>query len=208
MLESLPAFCLVALATVVTPGPTVMLALHNGSRFGVRAALAGMLGAVSSDFILIAAVAAGLGALLASSAFWFGVVKWFGVAYLVYLGLRLLRAPRLAVRPQATSVPARTTGRTLYLHSLLAAIGNPKGYLFFSALLPQFIVYDAPSLPQYLTLALLFAAIDFLVMLAYAAAGSRALRMMQRHGTVLLDRCCGGVLLALAGMVALLRRPA
>ena len=73
-----------------TPGPTVLLALSNGSRWGLRAALPGMAGAVLSDAVLIAAVGLGAGALIAQSAFGFAVIKWAGVAYLAWLGLRLL----------------------------------------------------------------------------------------------------------------------
>jgi threonine/homoserine/homoserine lactone efflux protein len=82
---TLLAFAFVAVAVIATPGPTVLLALTNGSRFGVRRACAGMTGAVMSDFILVGAAALGLGALLAASEFWFTVVKWIGVGYLAFL---------------------------------------------------------------------------------------------------------------------------
>ena len=86
------AFALVAFIGIATPGPTVLLALANGSRFGARRACFGMIGAVLSDFTLIGAVALGLGALLAASEFWFSVVKWIGVGYLAFLGVMLLRS--------------------------------------------------------------------------------------------------------------------
>lgn len=91
-LTTLLVFALVALVAIATPGPTVLLALTNGARYGVRRALPGMLGAVTSDFVLVGAVALGLGALLAASEFWFSVVKWLGAAYLAWLGWRLLRS--------------------------------------------------------------------------------------------------------------------
>ena len=69
------AFAAVSFVGIATPGPTVLLALNNGSRYGVRRAIPGMLGAVFSDFVLIGAVAVGLGALLAASEFWFSVLK-------------------------------------------------------------------------------------------------------------------------------------
>ena len=75
MSQALLVFAFVALIAIATPGPTVLLALTNGSRFGVRASLPGMAGAVLSDFVLISAVAVGLGALLAASEFWFAVLK-------------------------------------------------------------------------------------------------------------------------------------
>ncbi len=206
MNHGLLAFALVAFVAIATPGPTVLLALHNGSRHGVRAALAGMLGAVTSDFVLMASVAAGLGALLAASEFWFSVLKWLGVAYLAFLGLRMLSSRGAAVQMPNDDASAHVDGRSLYVRSLLVAITNPKGYLFCSALLPQFIATQEPLLPQYLALAFLFAGIDFFVMLAYAAAGTRANRLLRHKGMSRLDRLCGSTLLALAGALALLQR--
>lgn len=207
---SLAVFAAVAFIGIATPGPTVLLALANGSRLGVRASLPGMAGAVLSDFVLIAAVALGLGALLAASQFWFAVVKWVGVAYLAWLALRLLRSRGALQLPAEAPQGAaqRASGRGVFLRSLLVAVTNPKGYLFFSAFLPQFIDPAEPQVPQYAALALTFAAIDFGVMLAYAAAGARAVRLLKQRGVLWLDRLCGGALLALAGSLALYRRQA
>jgi threonine/homoserine/homoserine lactone efflux protein len=102
----------------------------------------------------------------------------------------------------------RVSARSIFLRSLLVAVTNPKGYLFFSAFLPQFIVPTDPQLPQYVALAVTFAAIDFVVMLAYALAGARAIRLLRARGVLWLDRICGGALLALAGSLAFYRRQA
>ena len=208
MTEALLIFSVVAFVGIATPGPTVLLALSNGSRFGVRASLTRMAGAVLSDFVLIAAVAAGLGALLAASEFWFSVVKWVGVVYLTYLGFRLLRSKGTLSVPSIESTPAHPSARAIFLRSFLVAVTNPKGYLFFSAFLPQFIVVNEPQLPQYAVLAVTFAAIDLIVMLGYASAGARAIRFLRARGVLWLDRICGGALLALAGSLALYRRNA
>jgi threonine/homoserine/homoserine lactone efflux protein len=208
MLQTLPVFSLVAFIGIVTPGPTVLLALTNGSRFGIRASLPGMAGAVLSDFVLILAVAAGLGALLAASQFWFSVVKWVGVAYLAYLGSRLLRSKGTFTVPVDSVDHNQPARRLVFPHSFLVAVTNPKGYLFFSAFLPQFITPSGPQLPQYAALGVTFACIDFTVMFAYAAAGARAIRFLRAKGVLWLDRICGGALLALAGSLALYRRHA
>jgi len=208
MTQTLLLFAAVAFIGIATPGPTVLLALTNGSRFGVRASLPGMVGAVLSDFVLMSAVAVGLGALLAASEFWFSVVKWAGVAYLACLGVRLLRSSgSLPILDDATAA-SRPSRRAVFLRSFLVAVTNPKGYLFFSAFLPQFIVPSEPQLPQYAALALTFATIDFAVMLAYASAGAQAIRVLRANGVRWLDRLCGGALLALAGSLALYRRSA
>lgn len=208
MTQTLLLFSLVAFVGIATPGPTVLLALTNGSRVGVRAALAGMFGAVLSDFVLIGAVAVGLGALLAASEFWFSAVKWLGTVYLVYLGIRLLRSKGTLALPADDARPSQPSRRNLFLRSFLVAVTNPKGYLFFSAFLPQFIVPNELQAPQYAVLAVTFASIDFVVMFAYACAGAQAVRTLKAKGALWLDRISGGVLLALAGSLALYRRQA
>jgi len=206
---TLLAFSLVALIAIATPGPTVLLALANGSRIGLRRSVPGMLGAVASDFVLVGAVALGLGALLAASEFWFSVLKWVGAAYLAWLGLRLLRSQGgfdLGAAGGHADAGRQGTPRGVFLRSFLVAVTNPKGYLFCSALLPQFIDAGAAQAPQYLTIGLVFAGLDFAVMFAYAAIGAHALRWMKRRAVLWLDRCCGGALLALAGTLLLYRR--
>ena len=202
------AFAAVAFIGIATPGPTVLLALTNGSRHGIRRSVYGMLGAVLSDFVLIGAVALGLGALLAASEFWFSVVKWVSVAYLAFLGVMLLRSK--GSLDQSLNAADAGTGSplSLFLKSFLVAVTNPKGYLFFSAFLPQFVVPSAPQVEQYAVLAVVFASIDFLIMLAYAVLGSQAVRLLKRSGALWLDRICGGALLTLAGSLAFYRRAA
>lgn len=203
MSDTLLIFALVAFVAIVTPGPTVLLALTNGSRHGVRASFAGMLGAVLSDFVLIAAVALGLGALLVASELWFSIVKWIGVAYLAYLGVKLLRSKgTFAIATESAPADARS----IFMRSFLVAVTNPKGYLFVSAFLPQFIDPTAPQLPQYVAIAITFACIDFVVMFGYAVAGARAVKALRDKGALWLDRLSGGALLALAGSLALYRR--
>jgi threonine/homoserine/homoserine lactone efflux protein len=203
---TLLAFVIVSFIGIATPGPTVLLALTNGSRYGIRRALPGMVGAMASDFVLIGAVALGLGALLAASEFWFSVVKWVGAGYLAFLGLMLLRS-KGSLEVAGEDGGAASAG-SIFFKSFLVAVTNPKGYLFFSAFLPQFIVADQPQMPQYLLLAAVFAVIDFAVMFAYALLGSRAVHLLKKNGALWLDRLCGGALLALAGSLAFYRKAA
>ncbi|MCY1168221.1 MAG: LysE family translocator [Pseudomonadota bacterium] len=199
-------FCLVALVAIATPGPTVLLALSNGAHYGLRRSLPGMLGAVLSDFVLVGAVALGLGALLAASEFWFSMLKWVGAIYLAWLGLRLLRSRGGFELPANAAGKAQGSSCAIFLKSFLVAVTNPKGYLFCSALLPQFIDPAAAQAPQYLTIGIAFAGLDFAVMLAYAFIGARAIRLLKASATRWMDRLCGGALLALAGSLAFYRR--
>ncbi|MCX7225705.1 MAG: LysE family translocator, partial [Burkholderiales bacterium] len=153
-MTTLLLFTAVAFVAIATPGPTVLLALTNGSRFGVRRSLPGMLGAVLSDFVLVGAVALGLGALLAASEFWFSVLKWVGAIYLAWLGVRLLRSQGGFELPAQSAAEAQRTSRSIFAKSFLVAVTNPKGYIFCSALLPQFIDAGAPQGPQFVVIGL------------------------------------------------------
>ena len=208
--SSLAAFAFVVLLAVATPGPTVLLALSNGSRFGIRRASYGVAGAAVSDLVLITAAALGLGAVLATSAFWFSVVKWLGVAYLAFLGFQMLRStgkPEALPEHGRSGADAVSGSRSLvFRKSFLVAVTNPKGYLFFAAFLPQFVDTGAPMVGQYMALAVVFVLIDASVMTAYAAIGARAVRFLRHQGSVWLDRACGAVLLLLAGSLAFYRR--
>lgn len=203
----LVAFAAVAFIGIATPGPTTLLALSNGSRFGIRSALPGMAGAVISDFVLIGAVGLGLGALLAASEFWFGVVKWVGVGYLAYLGVTMLRSSgSLGQAGQANGDPA--SARRLFLKAFFVAVTNPKGYLFFTAFLPQFVDPAQPLMLQYVVLAAVFASLDFIILSGYALLGSHAAKVLTGATARWLDRICGGALLMLAGSLAFYRRSA
>lgn len=205
-LTTLLLFTIVALVAIATPGPTVLLALANGSRYGLRRSVPGMLGAVVSDLVLVGAVALGLGALLAASEFWFSVLKYVGAAYLAWLGFRLLRSQGGFELPADGAVAPSASGRSIFMKSFLVAVTNPKGYLFCSALLPQFIDPQAAQLPQYIAIAVVFCGLDFLVMFGYALTGAHAVRVLKASATKWLDRACGGALLALAGSLAFYRR--
>lgn len=203
----LAGFTAVAFVTVVTPGPTVLLALANGSRHGARGALAGIVGAALSDVILITAVALGLGSLLSASVVAFEVVRWLGIGYLCILAIRLLGRSRKA--PHDTlAAPTGMRGWKLFQMSLLVALLNPKGYLFFGALLPQFTDPAIPLVPQYALLAIVFVVIDTAVMGGYAIIGKYSGRRAPRHGARLVAAFSGVALFVIAGVLALHPSPA
>ena len=207
---SLLTFAILALVVVMTPGPTVLLALSNGSRYGLASAGYGIAGAAISYGVLIAAAGLGLGAVFATSALLFNIVKWVGVVYLVWLGPQMLRSSG-----EVGSVGTQTPGeipathgrrRVIFRKGFLVAVTNPKGYLFFTAFLPQFLSPAEPLLTQYVTLALVFIATDIAVMTAYACLGVKAVQFLSNQGALWIDRICGGLLVALGFGLALVRR--
>lgn len=199
-------FILASAVAIVTPGPTTLLALSNGSRHGVRAAGWGMAGAVLADLILVGAVASGMGVVLAASEVAFQIIKWVGAAYLAYLGWKMLRSDAALVLPSVSAGADQPKGLTLGIRSFLVALTNPKALLFMSAFLPQFINPQAPLLTQYAIVAAVLATINILTMLIYATLGAQLVRAFQGLGLRWLNRVCGSLLIGLAGTLALYRR--
>ncbi|WP_025129122.1 LysE family translocator [Pseudomonas sp. PH1b] len=191
-------------AVMMTPGPSMLLALSNGAGHGMRVASFGIAGAALSDLLLIAAVGCGLGALLQASEQLFSVVKWAGAAYLLYLAWVLWHAP---IRPLSETTVARSaTGRSAFMRALFVGLSNPKGVLFFSAFLPQFIQPAEPVAEQYVILAVTSALIDCLMMSLYALGGRQAMRTFSSRVMQWINRCSAGMLALLALGLTLYRR--
>lgn len=203
-LSALMAFALIMSAGIVTPGPTVLLALNNAARFGIRRACWGIIGAAAADILLVALVGLGLGVVLAASETLFVTLKWAGAAWLAYIGLRMLLSSETALPDGTEAVaPAR---RRLFLKSFFVAMSNPKYYIFMTALLPQFVSTAQPALPQYASLAAVIVSIDVAVMLGYATLGKKSLHLLKARGIRWMNCISGSFLLVLAGSVALYRK--
>lgn len=189
---------------MMTPGPSMLLALSNGASKGMRVASFGMAGAALSDLILIGAVGCGLGALLQASEQLFILVKWVGTAYLLYLAWVLWHAPTRALSEAYT--PSAATGRSAFLRALLVGLSNPKGLLFFAAFLPQFIRPSEPVAKQYVLLAITSALVDCVMMSMYAFGGRLAMRRFSSQVMQWINRSCAGMLALLALGLTLYRR--
>ncbi|HEY9104509.1 LysE family translocator [Chitinimonas sp.] len=166
-------YCAVALVSVFTPGPAVMLAIHNGAHHGWKRALFSSFGNISGLFCLASVSMLGLGALMQTSALVFSIMKWLGAGYLIWLGIKQWRnAGQASARPQR-SHEARP-GHALYREGLLLALTNPKAILFLTALFPQFIQPELNLLSQFLLLTLTFMAFSFGALMSYASLASVA----------------------------------
>lgn len=203
-LTTICLYTVACFAVTVTPGPTMLLALANGTSRNWRVAGMGILGAALSDLLLIGAVSIGLGALLATSEAIFSIVKWVGVLYLVLLAAQLWLSHPVELKTNTDT--SSVTATKAFSRSLLVSLSNPKGLLFFSAFLPQFINTAEPQAFQYLILALLTAALDIVVMACYATGGAQAARFLTVKGLRRLNRACASALLSLALFLALYRR--
>ena len=206
--DTLLLYTLASLALAVIPGPTMLLALSNGIAGGMRRAAWGIAGASLGSSALIAIVAFGLGSLLSASEWLFNAIRMAGVVYLVWLGVKLWRSEAIDVGAAlASSSATAQQGRVALLRSLAVALSNPKTVLFFAAFLPQFVDITRPQGPQYLVLGAIFVTLDTGVMLAYAGAGSQAVRWLSRRSLKVLNRSCAIGMWLLAATLAVWRRP-
>ena len=197
------AFAAAATAMLVIPGPTILLVLGQSLGGGRRSVLPLVLGVAAGDLVAMSLSLAGLGALLATSATAFAVLRWAGAAYLVWLGLRLWRAPVEGAPPP---LPPRRTG----LQAFLVTATNPKGIAFFVAFVPSFLDPARPFLPQAAILVATFVALGAANALGYALLAGRLSGAIRRPGPRRLLNRAGGSLLVGAGLATALlgRRPA
>jgi threonine/homoserine/homoserine lactone efflux protein len=184
--EVFAAFAVASLALLIVPGPSVLYIVTRSMDQGRAAGLVSVLGIHTGSIVHVAAAALGLSAILASSALSFGIVKYAGAAYLIWLGIRTIRE-RGEERPGVSG--REHSLRRIYAQGVVVNVLNPKTALFFLAFLPQFIDLDAPLKP----LAFLFLGVIFTfnatlwnLFVAWSAArmsaalGSRAVDWFQR----------------------------
>jgi threonine/homoserine/homoserine lactone efflux protein len=201
--ETWLAFAAASAVLIVIPGPTILLVVSYALGQGWRTALPMAAGVALGDFTAMSLSLLGVGALLAASATVFGLLKWLGAAYLVWLGIKLWRSAGTldaAPRTQAAS-SLRMLG-----HAWLVTALNPKGLTFFIAFLPQFIDPKLPLPPQVGVFGATFLVLAFANAFTYALVASRARRVARNPRAIGLFNKAGGSLLIGAGIAAVAAR--
>jgi homoserine/homoserine lactone efflux protein len=200
------AFLGAAIAISLSPGAGAILSMSTGLSHGVRRSYWSIFGLEIGLMAQLILVALGLGAVLAGSALAFTVVKWLGVAYLLYLAVRQWRSAALEL--PARMGEFRDDARLpMLVRGALVNLTNPKGLVFLLAVLPQFVVPTAPLPPQYLVIGVTMVAVDLVVMGAYAGLATRLLRWLKtprRHTAV--SRTFSGLFATAAVVLSLVRR--
>jgi threonine/homoserine/homoserine lactone efflux protein len=162
---------------------------------GFKSSLRGTAGILTGNSIYFALSALGLGALLMSSTTLFQIIKWLGVAYLVFIGLRMLLWKKAPADSGELAVPPKRSMR-LFSEGLVTQLSNPKAIVFFSALLPQFVSAGAAVFEQFVILGIISLAIEIVVLTAYGWAADRGSRLVLRgRFSLLVDRLAGGFLI-------------
>ena len=198
------AFFVASWLISLSPGAGAIKSMSTGMRYGYRLGLYNIFGLQLGVCFLIAVVAAGLGALLATSALAFDAIKWCGVAYLIWLGFEQWRADAKAIEFGADH---GASPRLLVIEGFLVNASNPKGIIFMLAVLPQFIDPTQPQLPQYLICAATLVFTDLVVMSGYTVLASRVLRALREpHHVRWMNRTFGGLFIAAGVLLGSFRR--
>lgn len=168
----------VFLASII-PGPSMILALTHGIKYGARRAVATALGNCTASFLQAVVSIAGLGALLAASETAFMLVKYAGAAYLVWLGIGVLLSGDFNLDEERTAADKNVSTRKLFTQGFWVAAGNPKAIVFFSALFPQFINDGQASIQHFAMLLGLLGVIAFGCMMIYACGGEKLKKVIK-----------------------------
>ena len=190
-----------------TPGPNMLLVLSHSARFGVRAAMATMVGCMTSLLAMMSISAAGLGALLQMFPTVFDALRLAGAAYLVYLGIKSWCAPVHDLPKDSPRViEPIVKSAALFRQGMLVAASNPKAILFAVAFLPQFINPGMAQLPQFAVLLVTFATIEISWYFVYALSGKRLSIFLQRARVLkAFNRLTGGAFIGFAALMATVR---
>lgn len=157
-----------------SPGPVMLSCMADAGRFGFGKSVFTMLGASAGNLILMLLSALGLGLLVEEAEWVFNIIKWVGAAYLVYLGIQLFIASPHDFNQEIPQI----SSHHLFMKSLMVAITNPKGLIYFGALFPQFIDIQKSMPPQFLVLTIIFLLMDLVWMVIYATGGSVIIKWM------------------------------
>ena len=200
--ETWTLYVLTVLALMSTPGPSQLLMLTNSGVHGFRRSLATAAGDLSANALQMLAAGLGLAAIIAASATALTVIKWAGVAYLIWLGVRMIRRAKpdgsigQGQRKQASL-------KTLWLQGFLTSAANPKAVVFFAALFPQFITVDVPFWPQFLILSATYIVMDGIFLSAYGLGSSWIAKQFKVSARVWIERVGGGFMIGAALLLGL-----
>src|SRR3954447_15293055 len=201
-LQAYLAFVAACIALALIPGPVVTLVIANGLRYGTRAALTNILGVQAGLTIVIGIVAVGLTSLMATMGYWFDWVRFAGAAYLIWLGIKLIRAPVTGVKADSPPPPPRGG---FFLQGFVVLLANPKVLVFFGAFIPQFMDMSKDHVLQVALLGITFMVIAGLTDAIYALLAGRARLFFSAQRTRLVSRVSGGFMIGGGIWLALMR---
>ncbi|MEM9343228.1 MAG: LysE family translocator [Pseudomonadota bacterium] len=189
----------VAVFFATPPDTSQLLIISNSAKHGLRRSAYTIAGDLTANSLQMTGAAFGLAAIIATSASVFTWIKWLGVAYLVWIGTQLILS-----KDQSAEVEANTSGQSLRLfrQGFITSMANPFAVVFFGALFPQFIDPALPVMPQLLILGATYLVVDGVILLIWGWLGDRAASALKRQSFRLINKVCGGLMVAAAALLA------
>ncbi len=196
------SFVLAVTVLMLIPGPNVALIVANSVAHGSRYGIATVAGTSTAMVMQLGVVVLGMSELLGTLGAWFGAVRWLGVAYLLYLGVRQWRA----APEDLTSIdPQRKSLRTIIMRGFLVSLSNPKTLFFYGAFFPQFLMPRGNTSAQIALLAATFLGIAIIVDSGWALIAGRARGILALYGRAR-NRLSGGLLIGAGVALAVAHR--
>lgn len=184
-----------------TPGPSQLLMLTNCARNGFSRGAFTAAGDLSANALQMLAAGLGLAAVIAASAYALTIIKWLGVAYLLYLGIRMIRNAKAG--DLEIGKRQLTPRWTLWRMGFFTSAANPKAVVFFAALFPQFLSGDAAFWPQFIILSVTYLVIDGLFLCTYGLGAGWVASRLKGRARRWIDRLGGGFLIMAAVLLGL-----
>jgi homoserine/homoserine lactone efflux protein len=200
------AFFAASWAISISPGAGAVAAMSSGLNHGFARGYFLTFGLVLGIWTQVMVVGLGLGALIATSSLAFSIIKWLGVAYLIWLGIKQWRAPAVPLA-ESLSSSKNVSRRQLMRRGWMVNAVNPKGTVFLLAVVPQFLDLSHSLAPQYAVIGATLGFTDLVVMAGYTALASRVLRLLKTSSQMrMLNRAFGSLFVAMGVLLASFKR--
>lgn len=189
----------VAVFFATPPDTSQLLIISNSVRHGLKRSTYTIAGDLTANSLQMTGAAFGLAAIIATSASAFIWIKWFGVAYLVWIGVQLFFSKEIT-----GGVAANASGQSfrLFRQGFVTSMANPFAVVFFGALFPQFVDPTMPVLPQLLILGTTYLVVDGVILLLWGWLGVRAATALQQFSFGIVNKICGALMIGAAALLA------
>ena len=187
------------LILVVTPGPSVLLVTANSMKYGTKKTIGTILGDLSANLLQIILASAGLASIVISSGELFQLIKWFGVVYLIFIGVKkIITIPKIELKKDNFN---NRSFPNLFTEGFLMSAANPKAIVFFAALFPLFINETLPFIPQVIILGITFLVLDGISLFVFTHFAMKLKEYLENKEKVHLQNKIVGSLLILSGVM-------
>lgn len=200
-LETWTYYILTMLLLTSTPGPSVLFSVSNSLNSGMKKAFFGALGGTTAITGIMTLSFTGMGVIIMASELMFNIIKWLGVAYLIYLGISAILSKD--ENYQVSDKNQQQSYTSTYWSGFIVGASNPKAILFFTALFPQFIDPSASLWEQFIILSTTFIFFEMAWLMIYAYSASKALPWLQQKGRAkMVNRITGGLFIGAGAILA------